>query len=98
MSKTIEQRWKAVGVDREEAAKALCYATHDVDWGRLEAIGMKQSEFLTQADNLLPLIEKAVRGARLTEARVWSVNHGHRYIDDVCWSCNRLRELEAGND
>ena len=78
---TIEQRWKAVGVDREEVVRVVAGDGVESKW-----------RISYRTDDLLPLIEKAVREARKAEAHLW-----------LGMTCNeeadaRMAKLEAGND
>lgn len=84
--RTIEQRWKAVWVDREEVAKLIWDG--GTNWDNLH--NDTRWPYLRRADALLPLIEKAVREARKAEARLW-----------LGMTCNeeadaRIAKLEAG--
>ncbi len=66
---TIEQRWKAVGVEREEIARSLFNDADDRVYGEIsnKLYETLMNSYLGYADALLPLIEKAVREARKDE-------------------------------
>ncbi len=80
MTLTIEQRWKDVGVDRQEVKKAVWGNSLDDAW-----------RIARRTDALLPLIEKAVRKAKLSEALLWATRMSCGEEGD-----KRIAELEAG--
>ena len=97
MSKqTMEQRWKAVGVEREEVAKLVSGRGVDIDWDI--AVGWERAMYQRTADGLLPLIEEAVRraekGARLDEHLCYCSTCREGFRE----RCGRFAQLEAGND
>lgn len=107
MSKTIEQRWRVVGVEREEVAIALLGQFRQETVGVIAAWSVTSQQvrerYLAQADALLPLIEKAVLKARRKEVGMaWRMWEGHLGLAQgsalETYFNGRIRKLEAGND
>ncbi|MEE9569254.1 MAG: hypothetical protein V3W37_07705 [Candidatus Binatia bacterium] len=94
MTLTIEQRWKDVGMDRETVAETIHGKLQSLldtcpSWEEIDST--QQSITCFQADALLPLIEKAVRKAKLSEALLWATRMSCGEEGD-----KRIAELEAG--